>query len=117
MGTKTGRQLLAGCNSVVAIKLVGNRGETNVWTLNQNPMRPDRHRKFEANQEDEFIVIDQDIGTLLECELQVRPDALSKNSKWFLDHLKIQSLRELKNNQEQWVDEKNWTVNKWLKCG
>lgn len=95
--TKTGRQLMAGCNTAVAIKLVGNQGETNLWTLNKiRSIRSDRHRVFEANQQDEFIIVDKDIGTLLECELHMQPDGISKNSKWFLDHLKVQSLRELK---------------------
>ena len=79
----TGRHLMAGCNSVVSIRLVGKhvwlslfninlkisanlnnkiyvlfKGETNDWDLNQSAERL-LTEKFEANQKDEFIIVDK----------------------------------------------------------
>merc|ERR1712130_408489 len=116
--TLTGRYLFAGCTSVVALKICGEKGETETWDLNASKVVDGYHvEKFEANQEDEFFIVDRDVGRIIDCYLYIKEYNLSKNSKWFLENLNVQSCRCLKNNDEDWIVEKQWPVNKWLKCG
>ena len=77
----------------MSIKFVGDRGETAAWPLN----RPfdGSTRIFEANQDDQFIIVDQDVGNIREIVLQIVADSLTKNSKWYLEHIKLQTCRFL----------------------
>ena len=71
------------------------QGETADWDLNQSAERL-LTEKFEANQKDEFIIVDKDVGKVTECFLHIKSHALSKNSKWFLNYLSVKSCKSLK---------------------
>uniref|UniRef100_A0A3Q2WL46 Lipoxygenase homology PLAT domains 1b n=1 Tax=Haplochromis burtoni TaxID=8153 RepID=A0A3Q2WL46_HAPBU len=99
----TGDVVFAGTNAVVFIQIYGDKGKTEVITLESRSNNFERNTTEIFKQEDVFIVTAVDLGPLK--KLRIRHDNSESYSSWYLDRVEIVDTKE---------DTYYFPCNRWL---
>uniref|UniRef100_A0A3Q4HDX9 Lipoxygenase homology PLAT domains 1b n=1 Tax=Neolamprologus brichardi TaxID=32507 RepID=A0A3Q4HDX9_NEOBR len=99
----TGDVVFAGTNAVVFIQIFGDKGKTEVITLESRSNNFERNTTEIFKQEDVFIVTAVDLGPLK--KLRIRHDNSESYSSWYLDRVEIVDTKE---------DTYYFPCNRWL---
>uniref|UniRef100_A0A3Q2PVY7 Lipoxygenase homology PLAT domains 1 n=1 Tax=Fundulus heteroclitus TaxID=8078 RepID=A0A3Q2PVY7_FUNHE len=88
----TGDVMFAGTNARVFIQIYGEKGKTEIITLENRSNNFERNKTEIFKQEDVFIVTAIDLGTLK--KLRIRHDNTHPYSAWYLDRVEIVDTKE-----------------------